>query len=107
MKDVLFKVGIIIILAALVVVIGIATACQVVDTTQAKFERGQMIEFKAGGVGQIMRRSGINEGMPWDLTPVFRYEVRRENGRKVWYSEWEMDNLIAASEIDSNGRPLF
>lgn len=98
MRDVIFNVGSVIIIAVLVVVIGIATAYQMVDTTQAKFERGQMVEFKAGGIGQVVRRSGKNEGMPWNLTPVFRYEIRRENGWKIWYSEWEMDNLIAASD---------
>lgn len=100
MRNVILNVGIVIIVIVVVVTIAIATACQIVDTTQAKFERGQMIEFKAGGLGHIIRRQGKNEGMPWNLTPVFRYEVRRTNGWKIWYSEWEMvDNLIAASVI--------
>ncbi len=80
MRNVILNVGMVIIIVVMVVAIATVSACQVVDTTQAKFERGQMVEFKAGGIEQIVRRYDMNEGTPWNLTPVFRYEVRRENG---------------------------
>ncbi len=90
MSDWLLKAGIVIILAVLVAIICTAIICQFVDTTEAKFQPGQMVEFKTGGIGQVIRRVRENEGMPWNLTPVFRYEVRRENGWAVWYQEWEL-----------------
>ncbi len=37
-----------------------------VDFSQAKFEPGQVVELKLGGKAQILSRSGINEGHPWE-----------------------------------------
>ena len=63
---------------------------QVVDYSDAEFQPGQMIEFVVGGKGQVVRRTGENTGTLWNLIPVYRYEVRRDNGRKIWYEEWEL-----------------
>lgn len=69
-----------------------------VDYSQAKFEQGQMVKMLVGGEGQVMRRDGVNEGYGhWDLTPVFRYEVRHAwlNGgvTKTWFEEWELEHI--------------
>ena len=84
---------------AVIAVVGFAITeavlCNMVDYSQAKFEQGQMVEMLVGGKGQVMRRTGENEGPGhWDLTPVFRYEVRHawlDGGvTKTWFEEWEL-----------------
>jgi hypothetical protein len=74
------------------------TRCSRVDYSTAKYEVRQMVRLKAnGGQGQILRRTGTNEGPgSWDLTPVFEYEVR--HGRlsytvEEWFLEWELEPI--------------
>jgi hypothetical protein len=90
MKEVILNAGMIVIIIVGLLGISMVSAYQFIDTTQAKFERAQMVGFKLGGVGQVVKRSSKNTGLPWNLTPVFCYQVRREDGQKIWYAEWEL-----------------
>jgi len=72
---------------------GVAVYCHTVDFSQAKFEQGDIVVLKVGGVGQVLERSGHNEGSIWDLKPVFEYEVRQatqDGTRTQTYQEWEL-----------------
>ena len=67
--------------------------CHTVDYSQAMFEPGDIVWLKVGGYGQVIKRSGHNEGMIWDLNPVYEYEVRHEvscGTRKQIFQEWEL-----------------
>jgi hypothetical protein len=73
--------------------------CSRVDYSTAKYEVRQMIMLKANGQqGQILRRTGTNEGPgSWDLTPFFEYEVRHGRGLSYtveeWFLEWELEPI--------------
>jgi hypothetical protein len=64
MKEVILNAGMTVIIIVGLLGISMVSFCLSLDTTQAKFERGQMVEFKLGGVGQIVSRTGKNIGAP-------------------------------------------
>lgn len=69
--------------------------CYTVDYSQAKFEPGDMVRLKVGGIGQVIKRFGHNEGSIWNLEPVYEYEVRQSTVRgtqTTTFQEWELEN---------------
>jgi hypothetical protein len=64
------------------------------DFSQAKFEPGDMIVLKVGGIGQVITRHGERRGAPGYPTYVFRYEVRQNTQHGTLtqtYQEWELE----------------
>jgi hypothetical protein len=63
------------------------------DYTQAKFEPGDMVQLRVGGMGQVITRKGVREGIPGRPVYIFRYEVRQKTlygARTQTFQEWEL-----------------
>lgn len=73
-------------------IIGLEIHDSCIDYSQAKFEPGDMIMPKVGGIGQVLKCTGTNKGPIWNMTPFFEYEIRISGSDKQTFQEWELED---------------